>query len=179
MLFITHFSTFIFASLVFGSMAQDIVPGKVYLGLQTAIRPIVELVHILSVILEHAYYNDNLGLQTPAFPKSLLVALEKPDSATGLVHVAVLTKIPCNRGCTKHGFSYDMPWDCHVSQIKHTIPENILEHIHIDPDTPDPDHWQQWINYQMTPQDLQKVKYDIENFHPRRTQGSGAIDQDK
>jgi hypothetical protein len=57
MLFIKHFFTFIFAFLVFGSMAlpiEEVFPGKVYIGNRDWLNPtlhVSELVHVLSVIL--------------------------------------------------------------------------------------------------------------------------------
>jgi hypothetical protein len=56
MLFIKHFFTFIFAFLVFGSTGmaltmEEIVEGKVYMGHQDGLTPLVPMVHVLLFIL--------------------------------------------------------------------------------------------------------------------------------
>jgi hypothetical protein len=61
MLFIKHFSTFIFAFLVFDSMTlgtckkvEKVVPGRIYVGKPQFIQPApVQEVCVLSVIMEN------------------------------------------------------------------------------------------------------------------------------
>jgi hypothetical protein len=56
MLFIRHFSTFIFSSLIFGSMAEQLMPGRIYAAHYRDVLPdVTHLVHVFSVILENEY----------------------------------------------------------------------------------------------------------------------------
>lgn len=58
-----------------------------------------------------------------------MVALGHPDSATGHVHVGILTHTSDPNGGTKPESEYGIPGDGHAKQSYHTIHKDNLEHL--------------------------------------------------
>ncbi|KAF8227046.1 hypothetical protein L208DRAFT_1406092, partial [Tricholoma matsutake] len=140
MLFIKHFATFLFASLVLGSTVLA-MPTK-------GAKP--------DSIEKGKIYQGKVHHTVPAAGKSKdgrhpMVTLGHPHPDTGHVHVGILTHHEDPNGGTKPESEYGLPGNGHVKQSHHTIHKDHLEHL---ADT----HSQEKKDHQMSDANLKKLK---------------------
>ena len=136
MLFIKHFATFIFTSLVFGSMVlampakgakpDSIEKGKIYQGKVNHTEPKAGT-SVCSLSHSGKRGLKNPGLQDAG--RHPMVILGDPDSVTGHAHVGILTHTEDPNGGTKPESEYGLPGDGHAQQSYHTIHKDKLEHL--------------------------------------------------
>jgi hypothetical protein len=163
MLFIQHFSTFIFPFLVFGSTALGgiskgviVEPGRMYLAKPHFILPVsAQEVCVFSVIMENRDSTVKPGLQ--CHDRCTMIALGTPNPANGLVHVAILTDTEHPNGGTKKQSEYGIPGiGQHVLQSCSQVNQVNLEHIPIDGNI----WWHNKKTFQMDSTTLRKLITD-------------------
>jgi hypothetical protein len=91
-----------------------------------------------------------------------MVAIGIHDYTTHILDVRIVTDtmIPHE---TRPGAEFGMPSD-HVLIMRHTIHISDLQDVQIPPHTKDRLYWQKWIDFTMTTDNVQKLKYGAAHY---------------